>query len=126
MAVGGDVVVQESASTRLQGDPQLGGIGFHLAEEIRKRIDLEVRCTVLGHIQRGGSPTAFDRILGTRFGSHAVQAAAEGKFGNMVYLNTPDISLVPLKELAGVVRQIPIDSQLIHCAESIGINLGRD
>jgi 6-phosphofructokinase 1 len=126
MAVGGNVVVQESASTRLQGVPQLGGIGFHLAEEIRKRIDLEVRCTVLGHIQRGGSPTAFDRILGTRFGSHAVQAAAEGKFGNMVCLNTPDISLVPLKELAGVVRQIPIDSQLIHCAESIGINLGRD
>ncbi|PIW44889.1 MAG: 6-phosphofructokinase [Zetaproteobacteria bacterium CG12_big_fil_rev_8_21_14_0_65_54_13] len=124
-AIGGDVIVQEAASTRLQGVPQLGGVGFHLATEIRKQIDLEVRCTVLGHIQRGGSPTAFDRILGTRLGSHAVQAAAEGKFGNMVSLNTPDITLVPLKELAGVVRHVPMDSQLIRCAESIGINLGR-
>ncbi|TLS67323.1 ATP-dependent 6-phosphofructokinase [Mariprofundus erugo] len=123
--IGGDCIVQEAASTRLQGVPQLGGVGFHLAAEIRKRIDLEVRCTVLGHIQRGGSPTAFDRILGTRLGSHAVQAAAEGKFGNMVSLNTPDMTLVPLCELAGVVRRIPLDSQLIRCAESIGINLGR-
>jgi len=126
MAIGGDVIIQESASTRLQGVPQLGGVGFHLADEIRKRIDLEVRCTVLGHIQRGGSPTAFDRILGSRLGSHAVQAAAEGKFGNMVCLNTPEIGLVPLKDLAGVVRQVPADSQLIQCAEAIGINLGRD
>lgn len=123
--IGGDCIVQEAASTRLQGVPQLGGVGFHLAAEIRKRIDLEVRCTVLGHIQRGGSPTAFDRILGTRLGSHAVEAAADGKFGNMVSLHTPDMTLVPLSELAGVVRRIPLDSQLIRCAESIGINLGR-
>ena len=126
MAVDGNVIVQESASTRLQGVAQLGGVGFHLADQIKKRIDLEVRCTVLGHIQRGGSPTAFDRILGTRFGSYAVQAAAEGKFGNMVCLNTPDIGLVPLEQLAGIERKIPIDSQLIRCAESIGINMGRN
>ena len=124
--IGGDVITQESATTRLQGVPQLGGIGFHLANEIKKRIDLEVRCTVLGHIQRGGTPTAFDRVLGTRLGSFAVQAAAEGKFGNMVSLQTPDIILVPLKELAGVVRRVPTDCQLIRCAESIGINMGRE
>jgi len=123
--VGGDVITMESAGTRLQGVPQLGGVGFYLADQIKKRIDLEVRCTVLGHIQRGGSPDSFDRVLGTRLGSYAVEAAAKGEFGNMVALNTPHITLVPLKDLAGVVRTVPPDSQLIRCAESIGINMGR-
>ena len=125
-AIGGDVITQESATTRLQGVPQLGGIGFHLANEIKERIDLEVRTTVLGHIQRGGSPTAFDRVLGTRLGSYAVQAAAEGKFGTMVALHTPEMALVPLHELAGLVRRVPPDAQMISCAESIGINMGRE
>ncbi len=122
---GGDVITQATASTRLQGVPQLGGVGSYLAEEIKKRIDLEVRCTVLGHIQRGGSPCAFDRVLGTRLGSHAVRAAAEGNFGNMVALKMPDIVLVPLADLAGKVRVVPVDSQLIQCAEAIGISMGR-
>lgn len=125
-AIGGDVITQEAATTRLQGVPQLGGVGFHLANQIKERIELEVRCTVLGHIQRGGTPTAFDRVLGTRLGSYAVHAAAEGKFGTMVALRTPNITLVPLHELAGVVRHVPTDSQLIKCAESIGINMGRE
>ncbi|MBN2079050.1 MAG: ATP-dependent 6-phosphofructokinase [Spirochaetes bacterium] len=122
---GGEVITQATATTRLQGVPQLGGVGSYLAEEIKKRIDLEVRCTVLGHIQRGGSPCAFDRVLGTRLGAEAVRAAAEGKFGTMVALNTPDIVLVPLADLAGKVRRVPLDSQLIHCAEAIGISMGR-
>ncbi len=122
---GGDVITLASASTRLQGVPQLGGVGYYLAEQIKKRVDLEVRCTVLGHIQRGGSPCAFDRVLGTRLGSHAVKAAAEGRFGTMVALRTPSIVLVPLSELAGKVRSVPADSQLVQCAESIGINMGR-
>ncbi|MBP7735140.1 MAG: 6-phosphofructokinase [Spirochaetes bacterium] len=122
---GGDVITLASASTRLQGVPQLGGVGQYLADQIKKRIDLEVRCTVLGHIQRGGSPCAFDRVLGTRLGSFAVQAAAEGKYGTMVSLDTPRMVLVPLSELAGKVRTVPVDSQLIQCAESIGISMGR-
>lgn len=122
---GGEVITQASASTRLQGVPQLGGVGQYLADQIKRRIDLEVRCTVLGHVQRGGSPCAFDRVLGTRLGSFAVQAAAEGKFGTMVALDTPDIVLVPLGDLAGRVRAVPVDSQLIRCAESIGISMGR-
>lgn len=122
---GGDVITQASASTRLQGVPQLGGVGQYLADQIKKRIDLEVRCTVLGHVQRGGSPCAFDRVLGTRLGSYAVQAAAEGNFGTMVALHTPRMTLVPLSELAGRVRTVPPDSQLIRCAESIGISMGR-
>jgi 6-phosphofructokinase 1 len=122
---GGDVITLASASTRLQGVPQLGGVGSYLAEEIKKRIDLEVRCTVLGHIQRGGSPCAFDRVLGTRLGSYAVKAAAEGNFSTMVALKMPDIVLVPLAELAGKVRTVPKNSQLIECAEAIGISMGR-
>ena len=119
------MITQEKAFARLQGVPKLGGIGFYLADQIKKKINLEVRCTVLGHIQRGGSPTSFDRVLGTRLGSFAIDAASKGKFGNMVALQTPNIILVPLKELAGKVREVPLDSQLIHCAESIGINMGR-
>ncbi len=122
---GGEVKTLATASTRLQGVPQLGGVGSYLAEEIKKRIDLEVRCTVLGHIQRGGSPCAFDRVLGTRLGSYAVKAAAEGKFSTMVALNMPDIVLVPLADLAGKVRTVPENSQLIQCAEAIGISMGR-
>lgn len=123
---GGDPITQATAMDRLQGVPQLGGVGTYLAGQIKKRIDLEVRTTVLGHIQRGGSPTAFDRVLGTRLGTYAVKAASEGKFGNMVALKTPDVALVPLKDLAGKVRKIPPTSQLIRTAEAIGINMGRE
>jgi 6-phosphofructokinase 1 len=122
---GGGQITQEAATTRLQGVPQLGGVGFHLANQIKKHIDLEVRTTVLGHIQRGGSPCAFDRVLGTRLGSYAVEAAAQGRFGTMVSLKTPDMALVPLAELAGKARSVPVDHQLIRTAESIGVNLGR-
>ncbi|NCD26147.1 MAG: ATP-dependent 6-phosphofructokinase [Deltaproteobacteria bacterium] len=122
---GGALVTQGTADNRLQGVEQLGGIGFHLARQIRERIPLEVRTTVLGHIQRGGSPTAFDRVLGTRLGAAAVDAAARGEFGTMVALKTPDIVLVPLAELAGLCRTVPVDHQLIRAAEATGVNMGR-
>lgn len=122
---GGEQITLASASTRLQGVPQLGGVGQYLADQIKKRVDLEVRCTVLGHIQRGGSPCAFDRVLGTRLGSYAVKAAAMGRFGTMVALDTPNIVLVNLSDLAGTVRTVPVDSQLIECAEATGISMGR-
>ncbi|MFQ5715548.1 MAG: 6-phosphofructokinase [Nitrospinales bacterium] len=121
----GEQVTQESADERLQGVAQLGGVGFYLGDRIKKEVELEVRCTVLGHIQRGGTPNSFDRVLGTRLGSYAVQAAAEEKFGCMVALKTPDLTLVPLEGLAGIVRTVPAQSQLIQCAEAIGISLGR-
>ena len=122
---GKEAITSEAASTRLQGVAQLGGVGNFIAKQLSDRIDLEVRCTVLGHTQRGGTPLSFDRVLGTRLGIQAVKAAAEGKFGHMVALQARDIVLVPLKSLAGIVRQVPSDSQLIHTAESIGISLGR-
>lgn len=123
---GEDTIKAQEAAERLQGVEKLGGVGFYLAKSIEKEIELEVRTTVLGHIQRGGSPNSFDRVLGTRLGSFAVDAAARGRFGTMVSLKTPDIVLVDLKDLAGKVRCVSVDSQLIRCAESIGINMGRE
>lgn len=122
---GHGMITQEAGATRLQGVAQLGGVGFYLGNRIKTQVDLEVRCTVLGHIQRGGTPIAFDRVLGTRLGSFAVRAAAEGKFGNMVSLETPDITLVPLEKLAGIVRTVPPQCQVIQCAEDIGVCMGR-
>jgi 6-phosphofructokinase 1 len=123
--LGGEKITKEEAGQRLQGVAQLGGIGQHIANQIGQEIDLEIRCTTLGHIQRGGTPNSFDRVLATRLATYAVKTASEGKFGYMVALKTPDITTVPLEKLAGIVRQVPLDSQLIRCAESIGISLGR-
>lgn len=83
------------------GHVRLGGIGNFLAHEIESRTGFETRATILGHIQRGGSPTAFDRVLATRFGIAAIDAAHEGKTGSMVALQGIDIVLVPLAEVIG-------------------------
>ena len=123
--VGKKVITSEAASTRLQGVAQLGGVGNYIAKQLSDRIGLEVRCTVLGHIQRGGTPLAFDRVLGTRLGTRAVEAAANGEFGTMVALKAREIDLIPLKSLAGIVRKVPENSQLVLSAEAIGICLGR-
>ncbi|MEO8889830.1 MAG: ATP-dependent 6-phosphofructokinase, partial [Jatrophihabitantaceae bacterium] len=80
------------------GHARLGGIGEWLAGEIEQRTGKEARTTVLGHIQRGGTPSAFDRVLATRFGLHAVDAAHEGDFGKMVALRSTDIIRVPLAD----------------------------
>ena len=125
VAAGGQAITSEAAGARLQGIAQLGGVGNHLAKRIAQEIDLEVRCTVLGHLQRGGTPNSFDRVFGTRLGTFAVHSAAKQRFGNMVALRSLELELVPLAQLAGQVRQVPLSSQLIRSAESIGICLGR-
>jgi ATP-dependent phosphofructokinase / diphosphate-dependent phosphofructokinase len=89
------------------GHVRLGGIGQLLADEIEKRTGKEARCTVLGHIQRGGTPTAFDRVLATRFGMHAVQAVYEEAFGTMVALRGTDIVRVPLGEATRELKLVP-------------------
>jgi 6-phosphofructokinase len=80
------------------GHVRLGGIGDRLSKEIEKRTGKEARAVVLGHVQRGGTPTAFDRWLATRFGLHAISAVADGDFGKMVALRGKDIVRVPLSE----------------------------
>jgi len=123
--VGGHETIRESASETLQGVNRLGGVGHVLAAKIEDAIDREVRCTVLGHTQRGGTPNCFDRVLGTRLGAMAVEAASQGLFGHMVALKTPHLALVPLEKLAGRVHQVPEDCELLKTAEAIGIGLGR-
>ena len=89
------------------GHLRLGGVGQMLAGEIEKRTGKEARCTVLGHIQRGGTPTAFDRVLATRFGVHAVQAVHDEAFGVMVALRGTDIIRVPLVEATSQLKLVP-------------------
>jgi len=105
----GDMVLQEQKLDSF-GHVRLGGIGDILAQEIEKRTGFETRVTVLGHIQRGGSPTAFDRVLGTRFGVKAIELIKNGKFGRMVALSGIKIIDVPLldavKELKLVDKEL--------------------
>jgi ATP-dependent phosphofructokinase / diphosphate-dependent phosphofructokinase len=89
------------------GHVRLGGVGQMLAGEIEKRTGKEARCTVLGHIQRGGTPTAFDRVLATRFGVHAVEAVHDEAFGIMVALRGTDIVRVPLAEATSQLKLVP-------------------
>jgi 6-phosphofructokinase 1 len=91
------------------GHVRLGGVGQLLAEEIEKRTGKEARCTVLGHIQRGGTPTAFDRVLATRFGLHAVAAVHDEAFGTMVALRGTDIVRVPILEATRELKLVPVD-----------------
>jgi phosphofructokinase-like protein len=89
------------------GHVRLGGVGQLLADEIEKRTGKEARCTVLGHVQRGGTPTAYDRVLATRFGLHAIGAVHDGAFGTMVALRGTDIIRVPLAEATRELKTVP-------------------
>ena len=89
------------------GHVRLGGIAQRLADEIEKRTGKEARCTVLGHIQRGGTPTAFDRVLATRFGVHAVGAVHDGAFGMMVALRGTEIVRAPLADAIRELKTVP-------------------
>jgi 6-phosphofructokinase 1 len=89
------------------GHVRLGGIGQMLAEEIQKRTGKEARFTVLGHIQRGGTPTAYDRVLATRFGVHAIRAVHDGAFGVMVALRATEIVRAPLAEATRELKLVP-------------------
>jgi ATP-dependent phosphofructokinase / diphosphate-dependent phosphofructokinase len=91
------------------GHVRLGGIGQRLADEIETRLNREARVTVLGHLQRGGTPTAFDRVLATRFGLHAIDAAHAGDFGNMVALQGTDIVLVPFAAATTDLKTVPLE-----------------
>lgn len=89
------------------GHVRLGGIGDTLAREIEVRTGRETRCVVLGHVQRGGTPTAFDRWVATRFGLHAIEAVKDGAYGTMVALRGTDIVRVPLTEATAMLKTVP-------------------
>lgn len=114
-----DRVVKEST------DPiRLGGIGRVVGEAIEANTALETRVIVLGHLQRGGTPTAFDRVLATRFGVKAIELCAQGMHGVMVGLHGNEIVTVPLREVAGRQRLVPLNHSLIQCARATGVCLG--
>jgi len=104
---------------------RLGGVGNQVGEEIMRMTEMDVRVTVLGHLQRGGSPTPFDRILATRFGAEAVNLAAQKRFGQMVCLKGSAIKSVPLAEASRKAKCIPIHGPLVRTAEGLGISFGR-
>jgi phosphofructokinase-like protein len=91
------------------GHPRLGGIGVRLEQEIERRTGFETRATVLGHVQRGGSPTAFDRVLATRFGLAAIDAVHDGAWGTMVALRSTNIELVALSDAVAELRTVPVE-----------------
>ncbi len=106
-------------------DPlRLGGVGYQIGNEIEKGTGLETRVTILGHVQRGGSPSAYDRILATRFGARAVELAMAGKFGRMVCLRGTQIKDIPLSKVGGRQRRVRPDGDMVRTARSIGVSFG--
>jgi len=103
----GGMPITEEGATDAFGHARLGGIGQWLEAEIEERTGNEARATVLGHVQRGGTPTAFDRVLATRFGLHAIDAAQGGRWGQMTALRGTEIELVELAEATAELKLVP-------------------
>ena len=121
--LGGEMVVERLVSGRF--DPiKLGGIGAKLGHDIEEHTGIETRVTVLGYLQRGGSPSAYDRVLSSRYGVAAVDAALEGEFGIMVALRGRDIVRVPLHEAVDKLKQVPLIDPLLITARALGIEMG--
>ena len=137
---GGDIHVKNMRNNGSGVDnTKLGGIGEIVAKQLEELTGLEARCTVLGYMQRGGSPTAFDRVLSTKYGSHAMQLALEGKFNVLTVIKNGKLNCVPLEEVVGNntkigavsgntpesnLRKVTMDDELVKTARAIGINLG--
>lgn len=104
--------------------PRLGGIGIYIESKLKEKSDMVIRTTVLGHIQRGGTPTAYDRILGSRFGVEAANLIAQKKFGYMVSLKGRDIINVPISEAVNKPKRVNPHGQLVETARRLGISMG--
>lgn len=113
-----------SASQEENREARLGGIGAVVAAEIERRSGKETRACVLGHLQRGGSPTPFDRALCSMFGAHAVELVASGKLGRMVAWQGSHITDIPLIDAVGRLKTVPPDGTLPRTARALGISLG--
>ncbi|MBI4410252.1 MAG: ATP-dependent 6-phosphofructokinase [Gemmatimonadetes bacterium] len=130
------IVVAAEGAVPLEGAPaysevagpgreaRYGGIAERLAREISERTGHESRSLVLGHLQRGGSPSAFDRIIALRFGAAAVRCVAEGHFGTMVALKPPEVRAVPLEDAVRHIKRVPLDSDTILTARELGTSFG--
>ena len=137
---GGDIHVKNMRNNGTGVDnTKLGGVGEIVAKQLEELTGLETRCTVLGYMQRGGSPTAFDRVLSTKYGSKAMSLALEEKFNVLTVIKDGKLNCVPLEEVVGNnkvvgavsgntpesnLRKVSMDDELVKTARAIGINLG--
>jgi ATP-dependent phosphofructokinase / diphosphate-dependent phosphofructokinase len=119
---GGSTVLIEAAGAGR--DARYGGIGERITSEIADITGREARALVLGHLQRGGSPTAFDRLIALRFGTAAVRTVGEERFGTMVALDASEIRAVPLEEAVHQIKRVPLDSDTLRTARELGISFG--
>lgn len=122
---GGEIVVK-GVDIKRTDEKQLGGIGELVGKRIAVDTGLETRVTVLGHLQRGGSPTPFDRNLATKYGVKASDLAAEGKFGFMVALHGNKVTAVPISKVIAHARFVPLDCEEIKAARAVGTSFGDD
>ena len=118
---GGFTLIEEAHGGHAE---RLGGIGIRCAAQLEELTGKETRYVVLGHLQRGGSPTAFDRTLATRFGGKAVELLMKGQFGKMVANHPPDLVPVPLGEVVGKTKTVPLDYDLLLTARALGVAFG--
>jgi 6-phosphofructokinase 1 len=120
---GGDLVTKANADVGRQ-EVMLGGIADWVAKEISRRAGRETRSLVLGHLQRGGSPTTWDRLLSLRFGAAAVRFAAEGQRNVMVAWQPPEMRAIPIPEVIGKTKLVPLDSDTVQTCRDLGISFG--
>jgi len=124
LAVAEGALPTDCAPLDSSGTVKAGGAGVQLANELAKRIDAEIRVTVLGHLQRGGSPIAFDRILATRFGVKAVDLIEAGRWGEMVCLQGTHVEGIPMTDAIGRPRLVHPDNELLAVARATGVTFG--
>jgi len=120
--IGGKVTLLKEANGAFV--ERLGGVAGVVAAQLEELTGKETRSVVLGHLQRGGAPTSFDRMLATRFGARAVELLLEGTFDHMVAFHPPSIAAVPLADVVGKTRTIPRDFDVLRTAKAMGISLG--
>ncbi|MBL9144720.1 MAG: 6-phosphofructokinase [Verrucomicrobiaceae bacterium] len=118
----GEIVTKEKVGSK--GEDRLGGIGDRVAVAIQELTGKETRACTLGHLQRGGAPTALDRILGLRFGVKAVQLISEGKFGQMVSYQQYHVGSVPIEDAVMKLRLVTPDSEIVAAARGVGVCFG--
>lgn len=116
----GSLVGEQRAGQQMK----LGGVGQAVATEIEKRLHRETRLSVLGHLQRGGQPTTFDRVLATQFGAHAVRLVHEGRFGEMICSQPPEMNSVPITEAVNELRRVNANGPAVQAARALGISFG--
>jgi 6-phosphofructokinase 1 len=122
MPLGGHPMIKSEGDKMYS--PRLGGVGQALSEQIEQHVKQETRLVVLGHLQRGGQPTPFDRLLGTRYGAAAVRLIDEGRAGHMVALRGMEITSIPIADAVAQPKRVDPNGELVHTAKSLGICVG--